>query len=289
MADEAIDFLKLRKGSVILDATVGCAGHAEKILEKISPGGFLIGIDADRESLAIAEERLKNFERASYSLLHGNFRDIDRLFEKLNIKHIDGALFDLGISSYQLENPERGFSFGRSGFLDMRMDNSNSLRAYDVVNRCKREDLENIIREFGEERYFRRIAGAILEERKTRSIETTKELADLITRAVGGKYRSQKIHPATRTFQALRIAVNDELKSLEGAISKVWNFLNCGARACVISFHSLEDRIVKRSFKELAKNERALILTKKPVVPSEDEKRENARSRSAKMRAAEKK
>ena len=289
MADEAIEFLRPQKGNIILDATVGCAGHAEKILEKISPGGFLIGIDADQESLAIAGERLKRFKRESYSLSHGNFRDTEKIFKKLDIKKIDGALFDLGISSFQLEKPDRGFSFGRDGSLDMRMDSSNPVRAYDLVNRCKREDLEEIIKTFGEERFSRRIAGAILEERKTRPIKTTRELADLITRSVGGRYRMQKIHPATRTFQALRIAVNDELKSLEEVITKIWDFLNPGARACFISFHSLEDRIVKRGFKELAKLERALILTKKPITPSEEEKAKNARARSAKMRVAEKK
>jgi len=288
MADEAMGFLKPGEGSVILDATVGCAGHAERILEKISPDGFLIGVDADAESLALAAERLKKFATSSYSLLHGNFRDIDALLRKLGIKKIDAALFDLGISSYQLEKAGRGFSFAREGLLDMRMDRSKSVRAYDLVNRCRREDLEGIIRKFGEERYSRKIAGAIIERRKARPVETTGELAEIVGRAAGRKYRSQKIHPATRTFQALRIAVNEELESLEEGLQKTWGFLACGGRIVAISFHSLEDRIVKRFLKGLANNKNARVLTKKPAVPSPEEKRRNPRSRSAKMRAAEK-
>jgi 16S rRNA (cytosine1402-N4)-methyltransferase len=286
MADEIIEFLCLKKSYKILDATVGCGGHAGLILEKIHPQGFLIGIDRDRGSLAVAEEGLKRFGK-SYKLVYANFSDIDKVLESVTADGIDGALFDLGLSSYQLEDARRGFSFMKDGSLDMRMDPTQGLRAFDIVNRRPGSELERIIRDFGEERYFRRITGAILERRKKAAIKSTEELSGLIARALGGRHRSRRIHPATRTFQALRIAVNDELNCLNEGLVKAARFLRPGGRMCVISFHSLEDRIVKRRFKEFAKDGRGGIITKKPLTPGEDEIRGNPRSRSAKLRVFE--
>ena len=237
LVNEVIRFLNLKDGLTILDATVGCAGHANFILDKIKPEGTLIGIDRDETSLNIARERLKDSSK-NIRLVHANFRDIDKVLKNLGIEKLDGAVFDLGISSYQIDDPGRGFSFAKEGILDMRMDLSEDVRAYDIVNRCKKEELERIIRDFGEERFSKRISGAIVERRKLSPINTTKELSDIISKAVGRRYRSQKINPATRTFQAIRIAVNEELKSIDEALSKVIGVLNNDSRVCVISYHS---------------------------------------------------
>lgn len=286
MVDEAIRFLRLENGHKVLDATVGCAGHSSLILKKIQPNGLLIGIDRDERTLEIAKNRLKDY-KDNYRFVHANFKDLDAVLLKLNIKKIDAALFDLGLSSYQLDDAGRGFSFSRDGFLDMRMDLSSGLRAYDIVNRASREDLERIMRDFGEEKFFRRITGFVIDRRKESPIETTRELADTIQNAVGKFYRSQKINPATRTFQGIRIAVNEELKSIDEALGKIVNFLKPNARLCVISFHSLEDRIVKHRFREFKREYRGKIITKKPLEPTLSEKKDNPRARSAKLRVYE--
>jgi len=286
MADEALGFLRLKNGYKVLDATVGCGGHAARILQKILPDGLLIGIDRDKQTLEIARKYLNASDKA-LKLTQANFKDLDTALKDLGIEKVDAALFDLGISSYQLGDPERGFSFGRGGPLDMRMDRSQDLSAHDIVNRVKAEDLERIIRDFGQERYSRRVAGFIAEQRKKAPIASTGELADLIKRAIGRRYGSQRIHPATRTFQALRIAVNGELDNIAPALVKVLEFLAPGARLVVISFHSLEDRIVKNKFREFAKAARGNILTKKPLMAKPEEIRENPRSRSAKLRVFE--
>lgn len=288
MVDEVIRFLCLKSNFKVLDATIGCGGHANFILDKIKPNGFLIGVDRDRNSLEIAKGKLDKFNKI-YRLAQANFRDIDKALLNFGVEKIDAALFDLGISSYQLEDRNRGFSFEREGFLDMRMDTSKGIRAYDIVNKLNRKDLERIIRDFGQERYFRRITGFILERRIKEPINSTLELAELIKKAVGWRYKSQRIHPATRTFQALRIAVNEELASLEEALGKVLSFLGRGARLCVISFHSLEDRIVKVRFKQFAKDGYGRVITKKPLTPAADEIKTNPRSRSAKLRVFESK
>ncbi|MGB2705329.1 MAG: 16S rRNA (cytosine(1402)-N(4))-methyltransferase RsmH [Candidatus Omnitrophota bacterium] len=284
MVNEVIEFLQLKNGYKVLDATVGCGGHAGFILQKILPGGLLIGIDRDKKSLEIARNYLRPHDK-TYRLVQANFKDIDKTLGNLGIEKIDAALFDLGLSSYQIEDPSRGFSFKGDGYLDMRMDPSQNLSAYDIVNRGKREDLERIIRDFGEERYFRRLTDFILDRRKKAALTSTSELADLIKKAVGRRYASQRIHPATRTFQALRIAVNRELDNLDEVLGKVLGFLGPGARLSVISYHSLEDRIVKTRFKEFEKVGEGRILTKKPLTPGAEEIRENPRSRSAKLRA----
>jgi len=287
MADEAISSLSLKKGSKVLDATLGLGGHAEMILEEITPGGILIGIDRDEKTLEIANKRLYKYSK-SYKLIHANFKDIDKVLPDSGIENIDAALFDLGTSSYQLGDAKRGFSFRQDGPLDMRMDLSSKLSAYEIVNKARREDLESIIRDFGEERYFRKITDFILEERRKKTITSTRQLSDVIRRAVGKKYRSRKIDPATRTFQAIRIAVNDELGVIGEGLGKTLDVLEARGRLVVISFHSLEDRIVKNRFKEFKKEEKALIITKKPLVPTREEIMANRRSRSAKLRVLEK-
>lgn len=286
MVDEVIRFLGIKKGLKVLDATVGCGGHASFILQKIKPDGHLIGIDCDKSSLEIADIRLNRFKKIC-KLIHANFRDIDRVLLSSGIAKIDACLFDLGMSSYQIGDASRGFSFERDGFLDMRMDQSNPLRAYDIVNKYRKEDLERIIHDFGQERYYKRIVGFILERRRKSPISSTRELSELIEKAVGKRYKFQRIHPATRTFQALRIAINEELESLNQALDKVSDFLSSRGRVGVISFHSLEDRIVKMRFKEFEKDQRGHIITKKPLTPTSDEKDENPRSRSAKLRVFE--
>ena len=283
MAEEAIRFLQLEDGNKVVDATIGCGGHSELILNKIQPNGLLIGIDRDKDTLEFAKNRLNSFSDI-VKLKHANFKDIDKILLDESIEKIDAALFDLGISSYQLDKADRGFSFNQDGALDMRMDASSGVSAYDIVNKARREDLEKIIQEFGEEKYFRRITGFIIDRRKNKLIESTKELASIIEDAVGRFYRKQKIHPATRTFQALRIAVNKELESIKEALSKVIGFLKPEGRLCVISFHSLEDRIVKRTFREFKQEKKGEIITKKPVIPQEREVKENPRARSAKLR-----
>ena len=287
LTGEAIDFLRLKKGDKVLDGTVGCGGHAGFILQKISPRGILIGVDRDRKSLEFAGKRLSEFGD-SFKPVHANFTDIDRVLSDQGIEKVDAALFDLGISSYQLEDAARGFSINRDGALDMRMDSGSRVQACDIVNRCKREDLERIIRDFGEERYWRRVAAFILERRKSAPIKSTSELADLVRHAIGKRYGFQKIHPATRTFQALRIAVNEELENLSEVLGKIVGFLSPNARLAIISFHSLEDRIVKVRFKEFEKAGKGRIITKKPLRACESEIRENPRSRSAKLRVFEK-
>jgi len=286
MAGEVIEYLNLKNGYKVLDATVGCGYHAGLILDHIKPDGLLIGIDQDKKSLNIARTHLDRYKNTQ--LHHANFKDIGSVFQDIGVDKVDAALFDLGISSYQLESSGRGFSFSKNEPLDMRMNESDLLRAYEIVNKEKRPELERIIHEFGQERYFRRIVGFILEKRKVSPIKTTEDLKAVIIKAVGRMYRAQKIHPATRTFQALRIAVNSELENLESALGTVIDFLKSGARLCVISFHSLEDRIVKIRFKEFKALGKASIITKKPLIPSFSEIKENPRARSAKMRVLEK-
>lgn len=287
MASEVTEFLNLEKGYTVLDATVGCGGHAELVLENIGPEGLFIGIDRDQKSLDIARERLKAYGSIA-KLVKANFSDVDTVLKSLNVERINGAIFDLGISSYQLGDASRGFSFEREGLLDMRMDLSQGKRAYDVVNRYNRNDLERVIKELGEERYYRRITNAILERRRRAPITKTSELSELIRAAAGKKYASRRIHPATRTFQAIRIEVNNELSCIREALERIAGFLSAKARLCVISFHSLEDRIVKFKFRDFKAVGIGKILTRKPLRPGDEEIRSNPRSRSAKLRVFEK-
>jgi len=286
LLNKAIDHLNLSKGAVVVDATVGGGGHSQVMLKAILPGGRLIGIDADKEALAIAEGRLKSFS-GSFTLINDNFRNIDRILKIQNIKNVDAVLLDIGISSYQLDNASRGFSIRSDASLDMRMDQSCGITAYDVVNKYKEEKLSEIIEKFGEERFHNRIARQIKDARQRKPIETTGELAAIVKRAVGYKYRHLKIDPATRTFQAIRIFVNDELGALEEGLKSSIFWLKAGGRIAVISFHSLEDRIVKNTFKGYAKLGVLKIITKKPLIPEREEVIKNPRSRSAKLRVAQ--
>jgi 16S rRNA (cytosine1402-N4)-methyltransferase len=285
---EAIDYLDPETGDIILDATLGGGGHAEAILQRIVPDGTLIGTDADTEAIERCRVRLTPFGSAAV-LVHNNFGEIDEVLKSARIERLDGALFDLGISSFQIDEGQRGFSFLRDGPLDMRFDSSAQLTAREVVNKFGKEKLTDILKEYGEERHSKLVAGAICAARRKQQIETTGQLKDVVVKAVGGKYRKQKIHPAARTFQALRIYVNDELSSISKAVKDVIGYLSPGGRVCVISFHSLEDRIIKNIFREEARNGVLDIVTRKPVTPDIGETRENPRARSAKMRVAERK
>ncbi len=270
-----------------LDATVGGGGHALAVLQAAQPGGRLLGIDADPAALAATAARLHAAGLTEQVVLcHGSFADLATLAATAGFSTFDGILFDLGVSSYQLDTPERGFSFAADGPLDMRLDPTQGLTAADMVNRLSERELADIIFLYGEEHAARRIARAIVEHRRTQPFHRTAELAEVVVRAVGGRH--SRIHPATRTFQALRIAVNHELDRLQTALPQAVELLAPGGRLAVISFHSLEDRIVKQFLRAEASGEtpRLTILTKKPVVPTAAEVASNPRARSAKLRVA---
>lgn len=296
-----MDALNIKKDGVYADGTLGGGGHSEKILERLSDKGLLIGIDRDIEAIKAAKERLKNYSNVIYE--NTNFKNIKEILQKNDIKNIDGAVLDLGVSSYQLDNADRGFSYIASSRLDMRMDTSASLDAYKVVNTYSEEELAKIFFEYGEEKFSRRIAAKIVEERAKKPIETTLELSELVKKCIPQKTVKKGSHPAKRVFQAIRIEVNGELDILEGAINDFFDSLKSGGRLAIISFHSLEDRIVKNTFANLARGcvcpkdfpvcvcgqkPRGKIITKKAVVPTEDEIEFNKRSKSSKLRVIEK-
>lgn len=288
MVNEILDYLNLTPGKLIVDATIGTAGHSKAIIECILPGGRLIGIDRDEESLAVARQRLEEFNE-SCTFVHGNFSDIDIILKKMNIKKVDGILFDLGISSFQLDDASRGFSFQNEGPLDMRLDKNSYISAYDLLNNLNEEEISTLLWHFGQERWHNRIAHLVVQERERQPISTTSQLANIVVRSIPHRYRHRfyRIHPATRTFQAMRIAVNRELESLEAAINKGMMLLEKGARICVISFHSLEDRIVKWSFRKAQAEGLVNIITPKPLTPAGSEIEANPSSRSSKLRVAE--
>jgi len=279
---EVLGLLRPGAGQRFIDATMGLGGHAAALLERLLPGGWLLGIDRDAEALARARERLEPF-RGHFELVHGNFRDLAKHAARLGGKGADGVVIDLGVSSCQLETAGRGFSFSADGPLDMRMDPSQGRTAQELLMHSRADELERILREYGEERFARRIARAIAERRG--ELRTTRDLASLVERAV--PRRERRLHPATRTFQALRIAVNDELGALEAALGTLPQWLAPGGRVAVISFHSLEDRIVKRMLREHAAAGDAALVTRKPVRPSAAEVAANPRARSGKLRVAE--
>jgi 16S rRNA (cytosine1402-N4)-methyltransferase len=288
LLEETLLWLRPRPGGVYMDCTVGYAGLAARILERSSPGGVLIGIDRDQQALNAAHVYLQGFDGLVY-LRKGNFVDLKAHLGFFGISTVDGVVFDFGVSSPQLADAERGFSFSADGPLDMRMDQSTGQTAADLIETLSEGELADVIYEFGEERYARRIGRAITRERRHRRIETTGQLVVLIEQAVPAGYRHGRIHCATRTFQALRIAVNRELEALEPALRQAADVLVPGGRLCAISFHSLEDRIVKNTFRSLSQDPGASfrILTKKPITASEEESRRNPRARSAKLRAGE--
>lgn len=298
---ETLKYLEPREGGVYVDCTIGLGGHARAVLERIGPAGLLIGIDRDPAALEIAWRELAAY-RERLVLIRDNFQNLRRILERFSIGAVDGFLFDLGVSSLQLDTPERGFSYWNDAPLDMRMDPRQPITAYHLVNGLTEDELERIIREFGEERWSRRIAQFIVRERARQPIETTGQLVDVIKSAIPAAARRSGGHPARRTFQALRIAVNNELSGLADAIKDAVSLLRAGGRICVISFHSLEDRVVKQTFKELSRGcvcppdmpacrcghkPQIKVLTTKPVVPTANEVEANPRARSARLRAAE--
>lgn len=300
--DEVLAFLAPRPGGIYVDGTLGGAGHARGILEASSPDGILLGFDRDREALDTAAVKLAAYGKR-VKLFHENFSALPDVLVREGIGSIDGLVLDIGVSSHQLDTAERGFSFQQDAPLDMRMDGSSGMTAADLINTLSEKELELIIREFGEERWARRIAAAIVAARQIEPIATTLRLADLVKGAIPRARWEARLHPATRTFQAIRIAVNEELESLERGLAAGIESLKKGGRIVVISFHSLEDRIVKNVFNEYSRGcvcpksiprcvcGRVPVLRKltgKPVVAGTKELDENPRSRSAKLRAAEK-
>lgn len=301
LLEECIENLNIKPDGIYVDGTLGLGGHSEQILKRLTTGR-LIGIDRDESAIRRTGERLKAYSD-KMTLVHGNFCDVAQILDELGIDAVDGMLFDLGVSSPQLDESERGFSYMNGAPLDMRMDNTSSLTAWNVVNDWDEAELVRILRDFGEERYARRIASRIAERRAEKPIETTLELVDIIRSAMPAAALREKQHPAKRSFQAIRIAVNDELGAVDQMMKTAPDKLKPHGRLCVISFHSLEDRIVKTriaarengctcpreapicvcGFKQTLKS-----VHRKPIVPGEDELNENPRARSAKLRVAEK-
>jgi len=287
MYREILDHLNLRPGQRIVDCTAGTGGHALGIAAAIGPSGYYIGIDRDADSLHVAQNNVREFADHC-CLVHDDFRNIDTILDTLHIRFVDGIIFDLGISSYQLDSPERGFSIKYDGPLDMRMDKNSYISAYDLINSLSEREISAILKNFGQERWHHRIANRLVHSRVAHPITSTSELSQAVIKAIPNRYQHQKIHPATRTFQAFRIAVNRELEALEIALDKSAQYLKKGARICVISFHSLEDKIVKEKFRHFAKEGVFALITKKPARTSDDEMERNPRSRSARLRVAEK-
>lgn len=286
MPTDVLHYLNPRPGAVIVDGTVGSGGHSLAMLPRMLPDGRLVAVDRDSAALEAARRRLTEFE-PQVSFHHENFRDLPALLQTLRHPRVDGILLDLGMSSPQVDDPARGFSFAREGPLDMRMDLEQEDTAETLVNGLTADELADLLERFGEERFARRIARRIAQERRIRPITTTAQLARLIVGAVPAGARRGRLHPATRTFQALRIAVNDELGALAAFLARLPELLTPGGRAVIITFHSLEDRLVKQAVVQTARRGVWAVLTKKPVRPSEDEVSQNPRARSAKLRAVE--
>lgn len=295
MLNECIENLSIKKDGIYVDGTIGGAGHSSRIIEKIE-SGLLIGIDRDLEAIAASKKRLEKYENVKF--VHGKHEDIKEHVNGLGYEKVDGILLDLGVSSYQIDEGTRGFSYTKDAPLDMRMDQSEGISAKDIVNTYSKEDLEKIFFEYGEEKFSKKIAEKILKAREEKEINTTYELADIIRAAVP----KNAIDSFKRIFQALRIEVNGELKELKKAICDSVSILNDGGRLCIITFHSLEDRIVKETFLELQGKctcpkdfpkcvcgfkSYGKVVTRKPIIPSEAEQESNSRSRSAKLRVFE--
>ncbi|MHB1680181.1 MAG: 16S rRNA (cytosine(1402)-N(4))-methyltransferase RsmH [bacterium] len=284
MLKESINLLNIKQGNVYVDGTVGAGGFSEEILKLSAPDGFLIGIDSDDNAVNYVNLKLeKKFDKKRFKIFHSNFSNIDLVINDAGFKKVGGIVVDLGISSIQLES-ERGFSFKDEGYLDMRIDTNGDITAFDIINYYKEEEISNILWNYGDERFSRKIAKKIIEYRKKKLIETPAELSKLIKNTIGYRQNGRnKIDPATRTFLALRIIVNNEYESLMQFLNKLKNVLNQGAVVCIIAFHSGEDRLVKNFFKN---NKDFNIITKKPLTPLYEEIKNNPRSRSAKLRAA---
>lgn len=299
--EETLDSLNIKDGGIYVDGTLGGGGHSRGILER-AENVRLIGIDRDLEAIEAAGKRLEDF-KDSITLVNNNFSQIKSILSELNIEKIDGAVLDLGVSSYQLDNAERGFSYMHDARLDMRMNPNDAISAYEVINNYTKEELTRIFYEYGEEKWSARVAEFIIEKREKKPVETTLELVDIIKAAIPKKVRVEGSHPAKRIFQAIRIEVNNELGILKDAVCDIVDVLNPGGRIAVITFHSLEDRIIKKTFSELAmgcvcpksfpicvcnRQPVVKIIAKKPILPTDKEENENPRSKSAKLRIAEK-
>ena len=301
LLNECLEGLNIKENGIYVDGTLGGAGHSSEILKRLSKEGRLIGIDQDTDALKAAKERLKDYSNVTF--VHSNFSNIENVLNNLNIDGVDGILMDLGVSSYQLDEGERGFSYMKDAPLDMRMNRDNDFSAYNVINEYSEEDLYRIIRDYGEEKFARRIASFIVENRQEKNIETTLELVEIIKSAIPAKARREGPHPAKRTFQAIRIEVNSELSILNKTIEDGVGKLNKGGRMAIITFHSLEDRICKKIFKEKSEIDSVFkglpdkdipleyrpelkLITK--IKPSKKELADNNRSRSSILRVAEK-
>ncbi|MEX2559991.1 MAG: 16S rRNA (cytosine(1402)-N(4))-methyltransferase RsmH [Pirellulales bacterium] len=282
LPDEVVHWLRPQGSMVLVDGTLGAGGHTRALAERLGPGGLVIALDRDPAALKSAEKELAGLP---VKLVWSNFSELPEVLAQLGIPSVDGAVLDLGLSSDQLADRERGFSFDLDGPLDMRFDPTEGQPAWQLLKRLDAEALANLIYRYGEERYSRRIARRIIDERRRQPIRTSAELARLVRLAVPKPRGRQRIDPATRTFQALRIAVNDELTALEQALARLPDCLRPGGRLAIISFHSLEDRLVKQAFRD---DPRYHLLTRRPIRPSEQEIASNPRSRSAKLRVAEK-
>lgn len=302
LLNECIEGLDIKPNGIYVDGTLGGAGHASVVCSLLNEEGHFIGIDQDNNALSVSKERLSGV-KPEVSLVKSNFVDVKNVLDTLAIEKVDGMLIDLGVSSHQLDEPERGFSYMHDAPLDMRMNQDASYNAYELVNHISEEDLYHVIKDYGEERWAKRIAAFIAEQRQIKPIETTYELVDVIKKAIPQGARKDGPHPAKRTFQAIRIAVNRELEIIEPTIKDVVSRLNKGGRLCIITFHSLEDRIVKHAFKDLedpctcskalpvcvcGKKPEVKVITRKPILPSDEEVEANPRSRSAKLRIVEK-
>ncbi len=286
---EVLKSLDPKPNENFIDATFGSGGHTLLILEKNGPKGKVLGIEWDPELLKITKSKIKNKEfKKRLILAQGNFADLKEIARKNNFKDVSGVLIDLGFSSWHIEKSNRGFTFQKNEELDMRFDPGSGITAKQILNQWQEKKIENILKKYGEERFAKRIARNICQKRKTKPINTTFELVKIIKESVPLWYQRQRINPATRTFQALRIAVNDELNNLKKCLPQALEVLKPNGRLAVISFHSLEDRIVKNFFKEKSKQKLVKILFKKPIVPSREEIKKNPRSRSAKLRAVQK-
>ena len=300
LLDETIEYLNCKEDGIYVDGTLGRGGHTAALLENIEDEGLVISLDRDLEAIEAVKESI---ESSNLILEHANYINIGEVLEKHDIDKVDGMIFDLGVSSPQLDNSNRGFSYQKNGPLDMRMNRDQKLTAADIVNKYRKEKIEEIIYDYGEDNWASRIAEFIVAYRKKKKIETTFELVDIIKAAIPASARRSGGHPARRTFQALRIATNNELNQLEDMITGAVEQLKSGGRICIISFHSLEDRIVKHKFRELAsdcvcppeipvcmcdKESIVKVITKSPIRATEEEVEENYRARSAKLRVAEK-
>ena len=302
LLEETIDNLNIKPDGIYVDGTLGGAGHSYQIAKRLTGGGRLIGIDQDADAIAAATERLKEFEER-VTIVRNNYCNMDKVLDELGIDKVDGILLDIGVSSYQLDTASRGFTYNVDTALDMRMDQRQEMTAKDLVNTYSEMELFRIIRDYGEEKFAKRIANFIINKRSEKNIETTLELVEIIKDAIPAKARREGPHPAKRTFQAIRIEVNSELSILNKAIEDGVNKLNSGGRMAIITFHSLEDRIVKNKFRDLAvscrcpkefpvcicgEKAKVKVISRKAIEPSKQEVEENPRSRSAKLRVIEK-